>query len=388
VGEASKIAWTDDTVNVWIGCDKVSPGCKHCYAESSQPVRVARAGEEAQPRREVERKGVLVTLPARPYRAPLELWGAKEPRRETKDWARNLRKWNRETPIGRARRVFAQSLSDTFEDYRGGRVMRADGRTDQSLDMLRFEFFAVVEECTALTLQLLTKRIENVERMVPPSWMKPGGWPAHVWIGCTAENQEEAERRLPHLLRIPAPVRFVSVEPQLGRVDLSHFMPAWICDSCGRFMRGRGDVAVEVDEEEASPCCCYCRSLRVRAVGISWVICGGESAQGGHAARPFDLAWARSLRDQCSAAGVAFFLKQLGSEPWFAHDEGRHFHPLRHPAGADESEWPADLCDCRAFPGQGPPDALRVYSVGPEGTDVEAGLRQADVIRRHGMEEP
>jgi len=289
MGETTGIAWTDSTINVWHGCDKVSAGCKHCYAEVSTPVRVKRA------------KG-------------LEVWGRDAARDETRSWEANLRKWNREAAAsGKVHRVFGQSLSDTFEDYRDGRVVRARERDDLSLFALRAAFFEVVEQCTALTFQLLTKRPENVLRMVPPSWLK--AWPAHVWIGCTVEDQENADRRIPELLKVPAAVRFLSVEPQIGPVDLE----PWLFD----------------------PRC---------APWFQWVIQGGES---GPRARPFDLAWARSLRDQCRAAGVAYFLKQLGANPEFPCPPGCTdcmAHAIRDSHGGDESEWPADLRGCRAFP--------------------------------------
>jgi len=311
MGETTGIAWTDSTINVWHGCDKVSAGCKHCYAEVSTPVRVKRA------------KG-------------LEVWGRDAARDETRSWEANLRKWNREAAAsGKVHRVFGQSLSDTFEDYRDGRVVRARERDDLSLFALRAAFFEVVEQCTALTFQLLTKRPENVLRMVPPSWLK--AWPAHVWIGCTVEDQENADRRIPHLLRVPAAVRFLSVEPQIGPVDLCRAgaMSIGAATRCGC---GSSLPARECHEQTWSQ--------------IHWVIQGGES---GTKARPFDLAWARSLRNQCRAARVAYFLKQLGAQPVVScgqpcDDCPVSVHWVRDSHGGDESEWPADLRGCRAFP--------------------------------------
>ena len=136
----------------------------------------------------------------------------------------------------------------------------------------------------------------------------------------TAENQQAADERIPHLLRVPARVRGLSVEPQLGPVDLSRYM--------------RGSTCVNR--------------------GLGWVICGGES---GPHARPFDLAWMRSLAAQCRAAEVPFFAKQLGADA----REQRTSSPgtygqtairlfLRDSRGGDESEWPADLRGLRAFP--------------------------------------
>lgn len=320
MGEGSAIGWTNDTANCWHGCVEVSAGCKHCYAKVSTPVRVKRAHS-------------------------LEVWGPSAARSETKQWAANLRKWNREARAsGKVRRVFAQSLSDTFED-RGDDpcVVLADGNR-ATLGTLRDEFLSVIEECDALTVQMLTKRPENICAMVPPAWLK--SWPAHVQIGCTAENQEELDRRMPHLARVPAAVRFLSIEPQLGHVDASRWLRPRILEANdGRWMWNT-DPGVE----------------SVGGTwwwGVDWVICGGES---GSKARPFDLAWARSLRDQCMAASVPYFLKQLGACPFDTYKCSGHPAPrcdygnvslrlhLRDSHGGDESEWPADLRGCQAFP--------------------------------------
>lgn len=313
MGETTGIAWTDSTINVWHGCEKVDALCKHCYAEVSTPVRVKRA------------KG-------------LEVWGPKAARTETKSWERDLRRWNREAAAsGKVHRVFGQSLSDTFEDYSGGRVVYADGSMSAAgLMDLRARFFAAIEAAPSLTFQLLTKRPEHIVNMVPTSWRVR--WPAHVWIGTSVGDQESAEERIPHLLRVPAPVRFLSVEPQIGPVDLSRWLAECGSD-CGPLSALAG------------------RHRR----GIRWVIQGGES---GPRARPFDLAWARSLRDQCRAASVPYFLKQLGAAPVEHPRRGAPINGspatiydavrLRDSHGGDESEWPADLRGCRAFPGVRP----------------------------------
>jgi protein gp37 len=128
----------------------------------------------------------------------------------------------------------------------------------------------------------------------------------NFWIGTSVENQEQADRRIPELLRIPAAVRFLSVEPLLGAVDL---YPAWLCPKCahhhGRFYD-----------------CDLCRG---HSIGIDWVIVGGES---GPNARPMHPDWARAIRDECVAAGVPFFFKQWGewqplTEPGLARQIAR-----------------------------------------------------------------
>ena len=311
MGESTKIEWTDHTLNVWHGCHKVSDGCKHCYAEVSTPVRVKRA------------RG-------------LQLWGADAWRSETKSWAQDLWRWNRAAQTDGARKlVFAQSLSDTFEDRSDTTtrlcVIDASGEY-ATLDELRAEFFDVVSECTSLTFQLLTKRPENVLWMVPASWREH--WPEHVWIGATVESQQMAEQRIPHLLRIPAPVRFLSMEPLLGPVDL--------CDLVRHEEVGEHHYsALECDVDAEDEADWGGRS-------VSWVIVGGES---GPKARPFDLAWARSIVAQCRAAHVPVFVKQLGSRPHSAiaadywHGDSRKDGSilLFDPKGGDPAEWPEDL---------------------------------------------
>jgi len=273
MGATTLIAWCDATFNPWIGCQRISEACKNCYAAVSTPARTNRA------------KG-------------LELWGppATTARKRTSEanWKLPLR-WNREAKAsGVRRRVFCASLADVFEAH-------AD------LDAMRADLWKLVEACDALDWLLLTKRPENIRAMVPPAWLV--AWPAHVWVGCTVENQARAAERIPHLLSVPAAVRFLSCEPLGEALSLRE---EWLlgafeqcpdetqgdddeCRGCPGFYRPGGD---------------YCGA--VRGPRISWVIVGGES---GDRARPFDLAWARKLRDQCRDAGVAFFMKQLGARP-------------------------------------------------------------------------
>jgi len=228
----SKIEWTDHTFNPWIGCTKISEACQRCYAETQEAVRFKR----------VE-------------------WGPGKPRRRTTpaSW-RQPRRWNRAAAAAGARaRVFCASLADVF-DAEVPEAWRAD-------------LFEVIRATGHLDWLLLTKRPENLERMLPGDW--GAGWP-NVWLGTTAENQRRADERLPLLLRVPAAVRFASCEPLLGRIDLTSSL----------------------------------------AAGLTWVIVGGET---GHGARALDPAWARDLRDQCAAQSVAFHFKQ-----WGDHDaEGR-----------------------------------------------------------------
>ena len=189
MGQDTAIAWTDHTFNPWWGCERVSPGCQHCYAEAF-----------------AKRTGNAV-------------WGKNVDRRffGDKHW-NEPRKWDRAAAeAGRPALVFCASMADVFED-----------RDD--LDEHRERLFDLVQETDHLIWLLLTKRPQNVLGMVPYHWHDdaeahlldgyPARWPDNVWIGTTVEDQQRADERLPHLAAIPAPVRFLSCEPLLGPVDL------------------------------------------------------------------------------------------------------------------------------------------------------------------------
>lgn len=193
VGESTAIAWTDHTFNPWWGCERVSPGCQHCYAETF----AKRTGNNA-------------------------VWGKNADRRRfgDKHWNEPL-KWNRTAEAeGRQHLVFCASMADVFED-----------RPDHTGDRARL--WELIEATPFLTWQLLTKRPENVSGLVPARWMQQGLWPHHVWIGATVEDQRRADERIPILAELPAPVRFLSCEPLLGPVvlDPSVDFPDWVI--CG-----------------------------------------------------------------------------------------------------------------------------------------------------------
>jgi protein gp37 len=175
----SKIEWTNHTFNPWWGCIRVSPACKHCYADTWA------------------------------RRLGLDLWGAKSPRRFFSDahWHEPL-KWNREAEVaGERRRVFCASMADVFEKRR-------------ELDITRARLWPLIESTPALDWLLLTKRPEQVASMVP--WGQQ--WPRNVWLGTTAENQHWAEKRVPLLLDQGALVKFVSAEPLLGAINLTPWL--------------------------------------------------------------------------------------------------------------------------------------------------------------------
>ena len=222
MGANSNIEWTDHTFNPWIGCQKVSPGCDHCYAEAMMDHRLGRVQ-----------------------------WGPHGERKRTSaaNWQKP-RQWAK-AANGKRPKVFCASLADVFDN-------RVPG-------FWRRDLFDLIWKTPELDWLLLTKRPENIASMLRETWQV--NLPPNAWLGTTCEDQERFNRRWPHLKAIPAKVRFISYEPALGPLQLP-----------------MGDLP-------------------------DWIICGGESGDG---ARPMHPDWARSIRDQCQAAGVAFFFKQWG----------------------------------------------------------------------------
>jgi protein gp37 len=206
--------------------------------------------------------------------------------------------------------VFCSSLADVFED-------RAE------LAPWREDLFDLIERTPNLIWQLLTKRPQNVRPMTRARWFY--GLPANVWVGTTVEDQQRADERIPHLLNIPARVRFLSCEPLLDDVRLpQHALGCdhdgrdqivkpdlWRCDACGQVVRYVDDPDGPITVHDLATR--TRRRIREEWVRggrtIDWVIVGGESGPG-H--RPLDLAHAGSLVEQCERAGVPVFFKQVG----------------------------------------------------------------------------
>ncbi|KJZ22593.1 DUF5131 family protein [Tritonibacter mobilis] len=247
---------SDHTFNPWEGCQKVAPECNHCYAET-RDLRFTGGSH----------------------------WGPKAPRRRTSvaNWNKPLR-WNKqadafEASHGRRQRVFCASLADVF---------------DNAVDtQWRADLWSLIRSCDRLDWLLLTKRPQNIIKMLPFDW--GDGWP-HVWLGTSAGTQKTAETNIPHLLCSPAAVRFVSAEPLLEQVYLNA-------------LKIRGNITIDALRGEAEEELTGKPVLGPKLTHLDWVICGGES---GAKARPMHPDWAKSLRDQCLAAGVAFHFKQWG----------------------------------------------------------------------------
>lgn len=235
MAENSKIEWTHHTFNPWIGCQKVGPGCDHCYAEAWD----ARGLQRQETR-----------------------WGAHAGRTRTSpaNWRKPLA-WDRAAAAaGERHRVFCASLADVFDNHAS------------ILPEWRDDLWALIRATPHLDWMLLTKRPGNIAKMLPEDWGR--GYP-NVWLGCTVVNQEEADRDVVKLFEVPAAVRFLSMEPLLGPIKI--------------FDNSRGP-----DPD---------------SLLLNLIIVGGESGPG---ARPMHPDWARSLRDQCVAAGAAFHFKQWG----------------------------------------------------------------------------
>lgn len=345
MAETTNIAWTDATFNPWIGCTKVGPGCDHCYASVSTPARsLGVVWGAGQPRRRTSESNWRKPLQwsARPFYECRECgW-----RGETKS---NCPSCAAEVTTAR-RRVFCASLADVFDN--------------EVPEEWRVQLWGLIENTPNLTWLLLTKRIGNAAKMLPSCrWGKTysaNPYP-NVWLGATIVNQEEADRDIPKLLATPAAKRFVSYEPALGPVDFVSAVNQ-VCRHEGGYMEG--DTGAWI--------CRQCEE-QTEMDGLDWIIVGGESAQPGYPARPFDIAWARDTVRQCREAGVAVFVKQMGSalrvrndsmEEWpdedaFSDAIPEEYQPayqgervcirLKDRAGADPAEWPEYL-RVREFP--------------------------------------
>jgi protein gp37 len=248
MGKETGITWTDSTFNAWWGCVEVSPACDNCYA----------------------RETALRFWPKE------NLWSVSGPRRffGEKHW-KQLIHWDAQAAHrGVPHKVFVNSMADLFEDRR-------------DLDQWREKLFQIIDKTPFLIYQLLTKRADCIQRLVPVKWME-NAWPANVWMGVTAENQRRWDERVPLLRKLNAKVKWVSAEPLLTDiVDGYH--------------------------------------------GIDWVVVGGESGVG---ARRMAPEWANNILVRCTSAGVKYFMKQKGAV--LASELG-----CKEKSGKDPSEWPA-----------------------------------------------
>ncbi|CDQ10581.1 Phage Gp37Gp68 family protein [Acidithiobacillus ferrivorans] len=297
MSDKTGIAWTDASWNPVTGCTKVSQGCKHCYAEREW------ARLSANPKATTYYGRAFTDVACHEDRLDQPL------------------RWSK------PRMIFVNSMSDLFhEDV-----------PDAFIDKV----FAVMALAEKHVFQVLTKRPERMfaylttknrediigEKAMPTVSKDDFGileWPLpNVWLGVSVEDQAAADARIPLLLQTPAAVRWVSAEPLLERVELS-FAMAW---------KRTGPAWKQT---------------------LDWVVCGGES---GPKSRVMEAEWVRAMRDQCVAANVPFFMKQLGAA-FVGPDDGfglfgttapytsaktYAFGRLKDRAGANMDEWPEDL---------------------------------------------
>lgn len=351
MSENTKIEWADSSWNPWIGCTKVSPGCMNCYAEVQTFTRAQRALGK-------------------------ELWGSGKPRHRTSAamWKQPV-KWNENALLRscvNCKKTFTGKSELASHNgvlccptcltngqpcelaHRQSRLRVFPSMCDWLDEEVPIEWLAdflrLIYETPHLDWLLLTKRPENfawrvlevlahVEKIRGDwpdrepetdfgSWLNEwtrtdgDGAPANVWVGTSVEDQTRANERIPELLRIPAKVRFLSVEPLLGPVALNSIVTP--------------DAALHFSALETGA---------LVPAHVDWVIVGGES---GPKARVCSFDWIRPVVRDCRGAGVPVFVKQLGGNYF---DGGRV--PLKHKKGGDMEEWPEDL-RVREFPGDEP----------------------------------
>jgi protein gp37 len=239
---ATKIEWTQETWNPITGCTKISPGCKNCYAERMS-------------KRLAGRFGYPKDDPFRVTFRPLKVY-------QPMDWKK-------------PRTIFVCSMGDLFHK-----------KVDIGWIRGMVEVMLAADQHI---YQVLTKRPQRMKECL--DWLfdgrlLPAKLPDHIWLGVTAENQKQADIRIPILLSIPAAIHGVSIEPMLGAIDLEDHL--WTMEYSGVSYMGISEM---IPTES----------------NLSWIVCGAETGPG---KRPMDLDWARSLRDQCQAAGVKFFFKR------------------------------------------------------------------------------
>lgn len=276
MGENTKIPWAHHSFNPWVGCQKVSPACDHCYAEGW-----------------AKRSG-LVT------------WGPGAERRHSSpaNWKKPLAWEDEARRLGIRYRVFCGSLCDVFDNA--------------VPDEWRMGLYGLIQATPHLDWLLLTKRVRNVYGMAHVSWTEEtffNFWPSNAWLGITVCNPEEAGRDILKLLRLPAPVRFLSLEPLLGPVDVTPYLEPY-CDNGSR-PHPSGDGGVT---------CMRCNGRWQSCSGVDWVIVGCES---GPHRRPMAIDWAISLKEQCARAKVPFFMKQLEIGGKLIKDLDRFPEPLK-----------------------------------------------------------
>lgn len=269
MAETTGIGWTDATINFWHGCHKVSEGCKFCYMFRDK----ARWKKDGNIVKKTQPGTINSTL--QKLKAKFDQTGQRI-------------------------KVFTCSYSDFF-------IEDADGWRKEAWDIIRDHPF--------IDWQILTKRIDRAEECLPEDWGE--GWD-HVWLGVSAENQARWDERVPLLGNIPAKIRFVSVEPLLGQINI------W-----------EEHVWQDNGESELSPTFKGWKA-------IDWVIVGGESGndQGPWKYRPCEREWILRIVNKCRVFNIPVFVKQLGTSI-------AKFEKFHDRAGANPEEWVGSYRDLK-----------------------------------------
>jgi protein gp37 len=336
MAETSTIEWTDATWNPITGCSVVSPGCTNCYAMSLAGTRL---------KNHPSRKGLTQDTKAGP------VWNGKV--RLNEEWLDQPLRWKRPRMIFVCAHgdLFHESVPDAWIDRVFAVMALAPQHTFQVLTKrsarMREYFgtrrpYMVARRCLDL---VIASPAEHGHRMAKASWpvisegdpeypsdVLLNAWPLpNVWLGVSAEDQRRADERIPDLLATPAAVRFVSAEPLLRPIDFRKWLSGsyecaaecgWRsgaapareqCASCGQTSEAFGEFCT-CGAQDFGAICPDCESYAVQdhpdTPCLDWIIVGGESGPG---ARPMDNVWAQDIVDQCKAAGVAVFVKQLSS---------------------------------------------------------------------------
>ncbi|MBB5703564.1 protein gp37 [Ochrobactrum daejeonense] len=287
MADKTHIEWTDATWNPITGCSVVSPGCTNCYAMKLAGTRL---------QHHPSRVGLTVGSKTGP------VWNGKV--RRNREWLAQPLEWKK------PRMVFVCAHGDLFHE---------DVPDDWILDV-----FTVMAIASRHTFQILTKRADRMRDFLSrgddlleeiyANWYSFDGgarevwsWPLpNVWLGVSVEDQKRANERIPALLDTPAAIRWVSAEPLLGPVDLDSIKIPGVINPLDSL---RSEAYADIEHGQYAGQRMYCGLKYGCGRGIDWVVAGGESGKG---ARPMHPDWARSLRDQCAAAGVPFFFKQWG----------------------------------------------------------------------------
>ena len=294
----TKIEWAEEVWNPVTGCTKISPGCQNCYAERMSKRLSGRCGYPAD-------EPFKVTLHPERLEQPLN-W--KKPRR-----------------------IFVCSMGDLFHDDVPDEFIFEVFSTMSNAQWFFGHKFLVLTKRPERMKQIMQMIEDSIEQQKIPK-VNPDGsrtlsltftFPLqNIWFGVTCENQEQADKRIPILLQIPAAVRFVSVEPMLGPVDLSEWLNECDSERCG--LKDDPFAGFLLNEAIANG-----TGDAIRP--IDWVICGGESGPG---ARPMHPYWAMDLSAQCEYAETPFFFKQHGEwmqvgECMNSADDGKFYNKTK-----------------------------------------------------------